>query len=97
MHRISVFLITYIAVHILTFVLVRYVYLRNHFKTANKDKFKERFGPFMRTDLNKLHLLWSFPYYITFWPRFTMSWIITLACTFTCLLVSKLLSNVPKM
>jgi len=29
---------------------------------------------FTRTDLRNIHVLWSFPFYITFLPRVAMSW-----------------------
>ena len=81
-------LAAYIFVHILTFVYVRYHVMKNHYRLHCQPDFKgvkEQFGPFLRPDINKpytLHILWSFPWYCTFWPRFCLSWLITGTCTF---------------
>ena len=84
----------YFALHVLTFLFVRYYLLKEHYRVFNSkqyDKIKAEHGPFMRNDIGvfgKLHLFWSFPWYCTFWPRFIFSWSIAITTSLLVFLIS---------
>jgi hypothetical protein len=40
----------------------------------------KRWDPFLRKDIDKLHILWSMPWYCTFWPRFFVGWVNAMIC-----------------
>ena len=71
----------YIAVHVISFLWVRYWVLRHHYRVQHDKAFCNAHHPFMRTDLDKLHIIWSFPWYCTFWPRYVGSWTNMFVCT----------------
>ena len=74
-------ILTYVVVHVITFIYVRYWIFRPHFRVQHDKEFCSKHHPFMRTDLDKLSLIWSFPWYCTFWPRYILSWTNMLICT----------------
>lgn len=48
------YLLAYIALHVLTFVIVRYYFLKEHFRVFNSpdyEQIKKEHGPFMRPDV----------------------------------------------
>ena len=76
----------YVAAHVVTFIYVRYVVLRNHY--ANQAKIAEKYEPFVRKDIENLNVFWCMPWYCTFWPRFFMGWFNALVCIVIILILS---------
>jgi len=42
----------------------------------------------MRTDLRNIHVIWSFPYYITFLPRIIFAWCLVFTIAFTAVIMT---------
>jgi hypothetical protein len=55
-------------------MFVKFWILKNHYRVQHDKAFCAIHHPFMRTDLDKLSIVWSFPWYCTFWPRFLLAW-----------------------
>ena len=66
--------VIYIAVHLLTFILYKYVFLAGLIKSHKDEKLREKYAPFFRKDLDDLQLISGFPFYITYWPRIFIGW-----------------------
>lgn len=62
-------IIIYVAVHVLTYILVVYVFAKGHIKNKNNTELNKKYAPFVRNDIDKWSIIWCFPFYITFWPR----------------------------
>ena len=62
-------IIVYVIIHILTYILVVHVLAKGHNKTKDNQQIKQRFGPFLRNDIDNWGIIKCFPFYITFWPR----------------------------
>ena len=65
---ISLHALTYVAVHLLTFLVYLYK-MRRHFKIDGDETLKSKYGPFCRIDLDKVKVLKTFPWFLIFWPR----------------------------
>lgn len=64
------FICFYTILHILTFLFVRYYCLREVFATRHDPHLLRKYPLFQRIDLDRLCLIKSFPFYMTYWPRF---------------------------
>ena len=80
-------IILYVTIHVFTFIIVKYCILRKHYLKNSNGSFQHKFSPFVRKDLDSYHIIYSFPWYITFWPRFLLSWINTILCYMAIVLV----------
>ena len=91
------YFIAYILLHIVIFIVMRYYVLRDLFRTKDDKEINEKFKPFVRKDLLNMHIIWSFPFYITFVPRMLVSWAsIAFLGTSTCLIAwGQDISNMP--
>ena len=65
----------YIVAHIFSFLLIKYYYLADLFRTKNDAKINKNFAPFIRSDLDKLGLISCFPWYFTYLPRLIAGWL----------------------
>ena len=61
------------AAHVLTYFLVVHVFAKGHFNIHKKKEIRDKFGPFMRKDIDNWGWLKTLPFYITFWPRFLLA------------------------
>ena len=59
----------YIVIHILTFIVYRYYWLADVYRTRNDHYLTKKYPLFQRKDLD-IGIITSFPWYITYWPRF---------------------------
>ena len=59
----------YIAVHVITYIVIIHVLAKAHLKNKDNKVLRERFYPFFRNDLDNWSIVTLFPFYITFWPR----------------------------
>lgn len=71
----------YTVVHVASFLFVKHYKFRDHYRVKDDKEFHKSHHPFMRTDLDRLSVIWSFPWYMTFWPRYLLSWTNMLICT----------------
>ena len=53
---------------------MRYAVLKDLFRTKDDTALNNKFKPFVRKDLLNIHILWSFPFYITFLPRLIIAY-----------------------
>jgi len=60
----------YVAVHIATFLFYRYYMLKDIFATKDDPVLIKKYPLFQRNDIQTLGVIRSFPFYITYWPRF---------------------------
>jgi len=65
----STFIGTYVVVHIATYVLVVHVLAKGHVKNMHNTALNNKYKPFVRNDTDKWSIIWSMPFYLTFWPR----------------------------
>ena len=68
------YVLGYVGVHVLTFLWVRFYCLKKYYKNQPAILKQGKWDPYLRRDLQKFHMIWSFPYYITFWPKFIALW-----------------------
>ena len=63
-----IYLISYVAVHVATFIFFRYYMLQEIFDTVDNPKINKDYPLFRRNDIQKMGIIRSFPFYITYWP-----------------------------
>ena len=56
-----------------------------------------KWEPFIRKDIYKLHVIWSMPWYCTFWPRFIIGWGNGLLCAVVVLLATACVKDKTKL
>ena len=57
------------AVHLLTYVLIMYVFAKGHIKNRHNAELNKKYAPFVRNDIDNWSIIWCFPFYCTFWIR----------------------------
>lgn len=63
-----IFAIGYVAFHIAVFLYHKHIILKNEYRHINNKKLNEKFYPFVRPDLNNIHVIWSLPHYLKWGP-----------------------------
>ena len=61
-------------VNIATYLIVKYVLCSDLLRSLDDPKIKKDFWPFYRDELKRVSIIWSFPHYVFFWPRFLLGW-----------------------
>ena len=74
------YLYLFIAMNIGTFLIVKYIFCSDLLKSLNDQEIKKQFWPFYRDELNRVSVIWSLPYYISFWPRYILGWSNVILC-----------------
>jgi len=92
----STFWLFYVIVHILTYLLHKYYFLRNEFNHKNNAELNKKFLPFVRPDLDAIHVIWSMPFYIFFLPKCLLGWTNAFVLGAWCLIIGKADSPLKK-
>ena len=65
--------IGYIIANVVFFLIVKYYGLRDIRRGNANPKCMEAYFAFTRDDISKMHVVWCFPFYATFLPRFIIT------------------------
>lgn len=60
----------YVVLHLVTYYFCINVLQKGNLKHKNDKEFIQKYRPFVRNDLDKWDMIKTFPWYITYWPRF---------------------------
>ena len=70
--------------HILTFIVIKYYFLRDLYLTKENKELKRKYDPFLRRDLDNLSIIWNFPFYQLYLPKLIIGWLLlTILSVFT--------------
>ena len=70
------YIVGYCILNLLIFCYMRYVALGDLYRTNDNPEIRKKYDPFLRRDLDKIHIFWSFPWYCTYLPRLMIGWFI---------------------
>ena len=73
-------ILVYMGFHVVTYILIVYVLAKGHLKNKNNTELNKKYAPFVRNDLDKWSIIWNFPFYITFWPRIFVAFLLAVSC-----------------
>ena len=65
--------IGYCLANVVFFLIVKYYGLRDIRRGNANQKCQESYFAFTRDDISKMHVVWCFPFYATFLPRFIIT------------------------
>ena len=71
------------------YIFHRYYALSNEYKFKGNQKLREVYYPFVRPDLDNIHILWSMPFYLTWLPRFVAAWSVAFFAGAVCFIFGK--------
>ena len=75
MDWLSIYLYNALA-HVLTFIVIKYYFLRDLYLTKDDKELKRKYDPFLRRDLDNLSIFWNFPWYQFYLPKLVIGWML---------------------
>jgi hypothetical protein len=93
---IEIWIALYLIVHVISFLVVRFYWLKDVFATKDDKELIKKYPLFQRRDLD-IGLLRSLPWYLTYWPRIISCYFGIFFGAFICVILTIGVKDTSKM